>query len=162
MLGITGKDVRRVHELLQRGTLVSGASRLRWTGWDADRAAIESLLAACPGSDPGRPFDPLLCVRAILRGPACRIEISREAAAARRMIRRRSFWDLLLEFARSTELQYCEYSYKERADRYIAELTPAAADALKENAGMLKYSSLEAQVRSSGLDRVEFYVARAA
>ena len=37
MIGITGKDEGRVHELLLRGTLVSGASRFRWAGWDADR-----------------------------------------------------------------------------------------------------------------------------
>ena len=30
MIGITGKDEARVHELLLRGTLVSGASRFRW------------------------------------------------------------------------------------------------------------------------------------
>ena len=33
MLGITGKDEARVRDLLLRGTLVSGASRFRWTGW---------------------------------------------------------------------------------------------------------------------------------
>ena len=32
MLGVTGKDEARVRELLLRGTLVSGASRFRWTG----------------------------------------------------------------------------------------------------------------------------------
>src|SRR5579863_235688 len=37
MLGITGKDEARVRDLLLRGTLVSGASRFRWTGWEADR-----------------------------------------------------------------------------------------------------------------------------
>ena len=35
MLGVTGKDEARIRELLLRGSLVSGASRFRWTGWDA-------------------------------------------------------------------------------------------------------------------------------
>src|SRR5256886_3691202 len=55
MLAITGKDAPRLHELLLRGTLVSGASRFRWAGWDADREAIESLPATFPDPDPQRP-----------------------------------------------------------------------------------------------------------
>ena len=46
----------RIRELLLRGTLVSGASRFRWAGWDADREAIETLLATFPDPDPRRPF----------------------------------------------------------------------------------------------------------
>ena len=34
MIGITGKDEARLHDLLLRGTLVSGASRFRWAGWE--------------------------------------------------------------------------------------------------------------------------------
>ena len=40
MLGITGKNEARVRELLLRGTLVSGASRFRWTGWEAELDAL--------------------------------------------------------------------------------------------------------------------------
>ena len=36
MLGVTGKDEARIRELLLRGTLVSGASRFRWAGWEAE------------------------------------------------------------------------------------------------------------------------------
>src|SRR5579859_6103389 len=68
MLGITGKDVPRLHELLRRGTLVSGASRFRWVGWDADHEAIRELLGDFPDPDPKRPFSPELCFRAALRG----------------------------------------------------------------------------------------------
>ena len=38
LLGIAGKDESRIREILLRGTLVSGASRFRWAGWDADVA----------------------------------------------------------------------------------------------------------------------------
>src|SRR5438552_19162744 len=75
MLGITGKDTARLHELLLRGTLVSGASRFRWAGWDADRQAIESALATFPDPDPRRKFSADRCIRAALRAPGRRIEI---------------------------------------------------------------------------------------
>jgi hypothetical protein len=68
MLGITGKDEARVRELLLRGTLVSGASRFRWTGWEADLDGLRELLATFPGDDPARPFASARCVRAVLRG----------------------------------------------------------------------------------------------
>src|SRR6185503_17726242 len=92
MLGITGKDTPRLHELLLRGTLVSGASRFRWTGWDAERQDIEALLAAFPDRDPGRPFTPELCIRAALRAPGRRIEIAREVGLRKPLFRRASFW----------------------------------------------------------------------
>ena len=58
MLGLTGKDEKRIRELLLRGTLVSGASRFRWTGWDADSDGIRHLLAGFPDPEPARLFDP--------------------------------------------------------------------------------------------------------
>src|SRR5450631_3942922 len=78
MLGITGKDPGRLHELLLRGTLVSGASRFRWVGWDTALEDIEAQLATFPDREPQRPFAPDLCFRADLRGPGRRIEIPRE------------------------------------------------------------------------------------
>src|SRR5437868_13724826 len=68
MLGITGKDEARVRELLLRGTLVSGASRFRWSGWEAEAPAIAELLRTFPAPEPERPFASARCVRAILRG----------------------------------------------------------------------------------------------
>src|SRR5689334_23873133 len=56
MLGVTGKDADRVCELLRRGTLVSGASRFRWAGWDAEREAVVALLAGFPDPEPLRPL----------------------------------------------------------------------------------------------------------
>src|SRR5215208_2705507 len=56
MLGLTGKDERRIRELLLRGTLVSGASRFRWTGWEADPEGLREVLATFPDPEPSRPF----------------------------------------------------------------------------------------------------------
>ncbi|MGA2434987.1 MAG: hypothetical protein ABSG25_06840 [Bryobacteraceae bacterium] len=160
-LASTGKDATRVRDLLKRGTLVSGASRLRWSGWEATSEAVEQLLATFPDSEPSRAFEPRRCTLAVLRGPSCRIEIAREAGAARRWLRRTAFWDLLLEAASANQPIYRDYSYKDRADRYITALAPSLAAALKRNAGLLKYSALEAQVRRAEFDRIEFHVARA-
>jgi hypothetical protein len=95
MLGITGKDETRVRELLLRGALVSGASRFRWSGWDADLAGIRDLLASFPDHEPARPFAPERCVRAVLRGGRQIVEIPREAGERKPLLRKTSFWDVL-------------------------------------------------------------------
>src|SRR5256884_4770351 len=85
MIGVTGKDEARVRELLLRGTLVSGASRFRWSGWEADAPAVEELLRTFPDPEPGRAFAAARCVRAILRGGRQAIEIPREAGVRKPM-----------------------------------------------------------------------------
>src|SRR5216684_2304464 len=160
MLGITGKDATRLHELLLRGTLVSGASRFRWTGWDADREAIQSLLATFPDPDPQRPFAAELCVRAALRGPGRRIEIPREIGARKPFFRRSTFWDTLMGVAASSEARYVDYSYRERADRYSAALSLAALERLRESAKLVKYSTLQQQIRQTNLESVDLFVTR--
>src|SRR6478752_3963414 len=77
MLGVTGKDEGRIRELLLRGTLVSGASRFRWVGWETEPQALRDLLATFPDPEPERPFAPERCVRAILRGGRQAIEMPR-------------------------------------------------------------------------------------
>ncbi len=160
MLGVAGKETGRIQELLRRGTLVSGASRFRWAGWDADSEALDILLATFPDPDPGRPFSARHVIHAVLRGPACHVEISRETGAARRFLRRRSFWDALIEAAEAGAPRYLEYSYKHRADCFRLDVHPEAAESLRRNARSLRYSSLEAQVRAAALEAVDFYVAR--
>ena len=97
MLGVTGKDEARIRELLLRGTLVSGASRFRWTGWDVDLQNLRELLATFPDPDPSRRFAAAHCMRAILRGGRQPIEISREAGARKGLFQRKSFWDVLMK-----------------------------------------------------------------
>lgn len=160
MLGVAGKDVDRVHELLRRGTLVSGASRLRWAGWDAARDELAALLSTFPESDPGRAFSWQACVRAVLKGPQARIEIERETGEARRLFRRGSFWDALMELASAAAPQYVDYSYKHRTDRYEIALAPEAAARLRERAAALRYTRLETQVRAAVIHAVEFHVTR--
>jgi len=160
MLGITGKNESRVRELLLRGTLVSGASRFRWTGWDAGLEALRELLATFPGDDPARPFRSAGCVRAVLRGGRQAIHIPREAGARKPLLRRTSFWEVLMDVAETGEIRYLHYSYKDRADCYRLEMPLAAAGKLRAAAEVVKYSSLREQIRSAGFVWAELYVER--
>jgi len=162
MIGITGKDEARLHDLLLRGTLVAGASRFRWTGWDADREAIREALASFPDPDPERRFAPELCVRAALRGPGRRIEIPREIGQRKPLFRRSSFWDTLMWVAASSEIRYVDYVYRERADCYSAALSVGALERLRESARLVKYSTLKQQILHTNLESVDLFVARGA
>ncbi len=160
MLGITGKDEARIRELLLRGSLVNGASRFRWAGWEADPAALRELLATLPGDDPGRPFAAARCVRAVLGGGRHPIDIPRVAGARKGLLRRSSFWDRVMEVAGAHQVQYLHYSYKDRADCYRVALPPAAAEQVRAGSGMLRYSTLREQVRGAGFVWAELYVER--
>ena len=160
MLGVTGKDAARVRELLLRGSLVSGASRFRWTGWEADLDALRELLAGCPGDDPARVFAAERCVLAVLRGGRQAIHIPREAGARKPFLRRASFWDLLMETAAAGEIQYQHYSYKDRADCYRLHLPLDAAEKLRTGGEAIRYSSLRDQIRSAGFLWADLYVER--
>ncbi|MGC8794589.1 MAG: hypothetical protein ACP5U2_14485 [Bryobacteraceae bacterium] len=159
-LAAVGKDPERIAELLLRGALVSGATRFRWDGFRPDPEELAALLASFPDPEPQRPFAAERCVRAVLSGPFCRIEISRRAGAQRRWLRQRSFWDVLMEEAARAGLEYREYSYKDRADCYRLILSPGSARRLREQAGLLRYSTLEDRVRAGGFEQIEFYVLR--
>jgi hypothetical protein len=160
MLGITGKDEARIRELLLRGTLVSGASRFRWTGWEADGTAIRELLATFPDHDPARPFTCERCVRAVLRGGRQSIDIPREAGARKPLLRKTTFWQSLMEIAAAGEVRYLHYSYKDRADCYRLELALADAEKLRAAGELVRYTTLREQIRAAGFVWAELYVER--
>lgn len=160
MLGLTGKDAARVRELLLRGTLVSGASRFRWAGFDAAVAEIDALLEEFPGPEPTRPFVPARCVRAVLTGPRTRIEIAAAAGAKRRFLRRKSLWDAVLRAAGEGAIEYVEYSYRERADIYHCRLSARAAGELRASAALAAFTQLEALLRAGGYDAIDLIVER--
>ena len=160
MLGFTGKNVPRVQELLLRGTLVSGASRFRWTGWQADAEGIEQMMATFPDPEPARPLSATRTVRAVLRGSTARVEVTREAGARRKMFRRRSFWDGLVQAAGAAPAQYVGYSYRDRADVYKVPLSSELVASLRDAAGLLVYTTLTGQIRNAAFDSLELYVER--
>jgi hypothetical protein len=160
LLGIAGKDEARIREILLRGALVSGATRFRWVGWDADLESLRELLATFPDADPARPFAAAGCIRATLRGGRHAIEIPREAAARKSLFQRKTFWDLLMEVAGASGPAYYGYSYRDRADRYLREFTPAETDRLRAAASAVRYSALRDQIRSVRFAQAELYVTR--
>ena len=159
-LGIAGKDERRIREMLLRGTLIIGASRFRWAGWDADLESLRELLATFPDADPARPFSATGCIRATLRGGRHAIEIPREAAARRSWFQRKSFWDVLMEVAGASGPVYSGYSYRERADRYLCEFTGVETERVRAGAAAVRYSALREQIRSVGFAMADLYVTR--
>jgi hypothetical protein len=160
MLGVTGKDQPRIRELLLRGTLVSGASRFRWVGWEPDLDSLRELLAAFPDPEPERPFATNRCVRATLRGGRQPVEIPHDAVARKSLFQRESFWDLLMQVIGAAPPKYAGYSYRERADRYLREFTHAEIAHLRAHCGFVKYTTLRDQIRSIAFTQAELYVTR--
>jgi hypothetical protein len=160
MLGVTGKDTGRIHELLQHGHLVCRATRFRWEPLVAEVPDIEQMLAGFPDPDPQRPFAPERCVSVVLYGPGFRVELPREKGDKRRLLRKQSFWNALMEIAAEEKLQYVGYSYSEHADRYRMEVSFPIAARLSENAGLVKYPTLENHLRAGVLERVDFFAER--
>ena len=160
ILRLTGKDAARIREILDRGAMVSGSSRLRWAPIEAAPEEISALLGVFPDPQPDRPFDASRCVRAVLAGGRGPIELDREAASRRRWLEKRSFWSTLMEVAAALPPTYQQYSYAERADLYRADLPVDAARALREQAGLLRYPTLAAMVCEYAYDRLELWVER--
>src|ERR1035438_6007572 len=117
LLGIAGKDEGRIRELLLRGNLVSGATRFRWAGWDADLEGLRELLATFPDADPSRRFAAANCTRVTLRGGRRPIEISRDAGGRKGLFQRESFWDALMKVIEGGAAAYAGYSYDRKSTR---------------------------------------------
>lgn len=160
MLAVCGRDIPRLRDLLQRGSMVSGASRFRWDGFEADTPALEAALAGLPGPEPARPFAAARCYQAVLRAGSHPLTIPREHAAKRGLLRRRSFWDALLEPA-AAAVHYLDYSYREKADVYQAPLSPDAQRALLDACRRSPFATLARQLESSPVAAIDYYVKRA-
>lgn len=160
MLGVAGKDEPRIREILLRGTLVSGASRFRWVGWEPDLDALREVLATFPDAEPGLPFAAERCVRVVLRGGRHAIEIPRDAGVRKSLFQRESFWDRLMEVISGAAPAYGAYSYRHRADRYLRELSHPEVEAIRAACECVKFSTLRDQIRSVAFVGAELYVVR--
>ncbi|MEO8371785.1 MAG: hypothetical protein ABI806_21540 [Candidatus Solibacter sp.] len=160
MMGVTGKDEARIAELLLRGSLVSGASRFRWVGWEAARDDLRVLLATFPDPDPARAFHAPLCVRATLRGGRQAIEITRQAGERKGLFQRETFWDALMRVASAAVPAYSGYSYRERCDRYVREFTRPELEQIRSAGNLIRYTSLTEQVRTQQFTHAELMVKR--
>jgi len=160
MLGVTGKDERRIRELLLRGSLVSGASRFRWVGWEQDAESLQQLLATFPDPDPSRAFSCEGCIKVVLRGGRAPIEIPREAVARKTLFQRQNFWDQLMEIVGGGAIAYSGYSYRERTDRYTRDVTTAEMERIRVAAESVKFSTLREQIRTVGFLSAELHALR--
>lgn len=160
MLGVTGKDLPRIREVLRRGSMVAGASRFRWTGWEADEDSLRDVLATFPDADPARLFATERCIRVVLRGGRAPIELRREAMERKGLFQRETFWALLMEVAAAGSMRYAGYSYRDRADRFVRDLSVADADRLRAGSDTVKYSTLREQIRVVGFTSAEVFVLR--
>ena len=146
MLGVCGKDAARICELLERGSVVQGASRFRWTGMRVGVEEVGGVLARFPDPDPALPFRAEQCILVRVCAAGARTEVPRELGSKRRLLKRRSFWDAAMEVASSAACVYVDYSYRDRADRYRAKVDAAQARALQAGARLLRYSGMAAQI----------------
>jgi hypothetical protein len=160
ILAVTGKDEPRIREILQRGTLVSGASRFRWEGWEPDAESLRQALAGFPDPNPARQFSPAQCVQAVLRGGRQAVELPREAAARHGLFRRTAFWDILMRQLSALPPQYSGYSYRDRADHYRRELAVTERVELRSAGRLLHYRSLRERIEAGGFTEVELTVPR--
>ncbi len=160
MLAFTGKDEQRIREILRRGTLVSGASRFRWPGWDAEPESVREMLATFPDPDPLLSFSSQRCIRAVLRGYHNALELPREVLMRRRLLHRRIFWEMLMNVAGSALPEYAGYSYRDRADCYLRQFTAGEVAMLRAAGSYIAYRPIRDQVRSAEFSKAELYVSR--
>jgi hypothetical protein len=155
---VCGKDALRAAEILRRGQLVSGATRFRWPPFEMTSAELAAALAFLPDPDPARAFAASCCTHLVLAGPGVAIPLQRGAAAARRLFRRATFWDALMELASAP--RYMTYHYRERADLYHAPLSPEQRERLRAALPLLKNRALARRLQLAPFDRIHLFVPR--
>ena len=160
LLGVAGKDTARLRELLSRGSVVSGASRYRWEGWTVEENELADVLNAYPDPEPHRPFHPAACVRAVLQSARGGIDIPKDAASRKGLLRRENFWDRLLAVIATAPKEYRTYSHRDHADLYQAPLTTADNLSLRDAAPLLQYATLRDRVATLDARSVELYTSR--
>jgi len=141
ILSVTGKDVARIRQILRSGTVVFHFYRYWWQGFEVAEQELRVLLAGFPDPDPRRPFRADECSLAIIEAPGspprASLEVAKSSVSHRGLLRRRSFWDVLLNHAAGGPLAYGGYSYGHHADVYRLELTPQARAELAAAAASL-------------------------
>ncbi|MDE0262829.1 MAG: hypothetical protein OXJ37_10555 [Bryobacterales bacterium] len=161
VLGVCGKDSERVARIFLRGSLVSGDSRFRWSPFSLASGQMTELLGRFPDHDPEREFDIERCDRMLLRGMRGDFGIDREVGRQRRFLRRQNFWDPALALL-AAQTPRCErYSYSDRADVFEADLAGPALDQFRDLGRLLRFSSLELQVRALPASQAKLFATRA-
>lgn len=141
VLGITGKDLFRIQQILRSGTLVYHFYRYWWPAFEAGAQELGEVLARFPDADPQRVYRAEECTAVLLESgghPARdQIELTREACSRRRLFCSGSFWDCLTRLAEDQVPIYQGYSYSRHADLFQAAVTPEQIEKLRRDAARL-------------------------
>lgn len=133
IVSVTGKDAPRIEEILKRGSLVVGLSRMRWESADA-AACLPAILDTLPDDCPERLLDERKVREIVVSAGTRQITIPGGVARARRWFRSESFLERWLSSAALPKPVYERYDYREQADRFrvpiAATETPAYRDAV--------------------------------
>ncbi|HJY88395.1 MAG TPA: hypothetical protein VKE24_16290 [Candidatus Acidoferrales bacterium] len=136
VLGVTGKDIARIQQILRAGTVVFHFYRYWWQGFEVDPQELARELEQFPDADPARPFRAEECTVMLLESggepPRHSLEIARASASRKGWFRSRSLWDGIVAWVREQAPTYRGYSYPRRADLYQLTITPGHAAALHD------------------------------
>jgi len=150
ILGVTGKDVARIQQILRAGAVVFHSYRYWWQGFEADEPALAQLLASYPDADASRVFRAQDCTEVMLESsgsPARRpLRVARDAARRRRLLRVRTMWDCLMDLARERAPSYRDYSCALRGDLFAAPLDALQLARLASDAARYALPALRAQL----------------
>ena len=161
VLGVCGKDSERIARIFLRGSLVSGDSRFRWSPFSLASDQMAALLDRFPDHDPKRELEIERCDRMLLRGMRGDFEISSEVGRQRRFLRRQNFWDPALALLAEQSPRCERYSYSACADVFAADLAGPVLDQFRDLGPLLRFSSLEAQVRALPASQATLFATRA-
>jgi hypothetical protein len=165
IVGVSGKDMQRVGQILRAGTVVFHYYRYWWNGFEASPQELSALLARFPDPWPERPFRFAECATVELeRAPGqAGFRLERAEAARRRWFHRRSLWDLLGGLAERSAPRYDGYSYAQRADQYAVLLDAEQEGAFRNEALRSATRSLaRTVVRLPAIHRALYYCPRPA
>lgn len=171
LLALTGKEISRLQQILRSGTVVYHYYRYWWEGFEAVTEDLQVLLAKFPDADPSQAFRAEQCTAAAIeqaetQAPAKKmeVEIPREAASRKRLLRARSLWECLMQLAHENIPAYKTYSYGRHADIYVWEILPDVRGRLEKAVERFAPRELRAPLRrilqSSGALRLRFFVPR--
>ncbi|HKO03729.1 MAG TPA: hypothetical protein VJW51_03215 [Candidatus Acidoferrales bacterium] len=148
ILGVTGKSIDRVEQILRGGSVAASGYRYWWEALEVGAGELEPLLAAFPDADPSRPFESARCILVAAEGAtsaSALAEFAAPAASRRRTFRRRSFWDALLAAAGEQSPGYRSYSYARRGDLYTLDLAAERGAELAQEARRLGTGEVRTQ-----------------
>ena len=160
LVSVAGKNAARLRQILRAGSVVVDRYRHRWPPIEASEEELLPLLGRFPDARPDRPFEPERCVHARIRAGVETLELARDEASRRKLFRRETFWDALMEVAVAAVPAYQEYSYHFRADVYAFTPDAAQQERLRDAAPLSGMERLEHRLGRLPVERIFLLVNR--